>query len=225
MATQQEVPPPSERTQVHRHPERGVYDRATADAILDEALFCHLAWVDATGAPRIVPTIHVRVGDTLYVHGSNASRTLRAAREGSSDVCVCVTLLDGLVLARSAFNHSMNYRSVVVYGRAREVTDPDEKWAAQRALVDHVVPGRSEEARMPDQRELDQTTIMAIPLDEVSAKIRTGPPKDDERDLALGVWAGVLPLAHVPGEPIPSPDLTPGINVPGYVRDYERPAG
>src|SRR6478609_6458592 len=164
------TPPPTPRTQVRRHPERGVYDRATADAILDEALFCHLGWVDADGAPRIVPTIHVRVDDTLYVHGSNASRTLRAAR--AAEVCVCVTLLDGLVLARSAFNHSMNYRSVVVYGQAREVTDPDEKWNAQRALVDHVVPGRSADARMPDQRELDQTTIMAIPLDEVSAKIR-----------------------------------------------------
>jgi hypothetical protein len=217
------TPPPTQRTQVHRHPERGVYDRATADAILDEALFCHLGWVDANGAPRIVPTIHVRVGDTLYVHGSNASRTLRAAR--ASDVCVCVTLLDGLVLARSAFNHSMNYRSVVVFGTAREVTDPDEKWNAQRALVDHVVPGRSAEARMPDQRELDQTTIMAILLDEVSSKIRTGPPKDDDRDLDLGVWAGVLPLAQVTGEPIPSPDLTIGIEVPGYAIDYRRPAG
>ncbi len=215
--------PPTPRTQVRRHPERGVYDRATADAILDEALFCHLGWVDANGAPRIVPTIHVRVGDTLYVHGSNASRTLRAAR--AAEVCVCVTLLDGLVLARSAFNHSMNYRSVVVYGTAREVTDPDEKWNAQRALVDHVVPGRSAEARMPDQRELDQTTIMAIPLDEVSSKIRTGPPKDDERDLDLGVWAGVLPLSQTPGAPVPSPDLAPGIDVPRSASDYRRPAG
>jgi nitroimidazol reductase NimA-like FMN-containing flavoprotein (pyridoxamine 5'-phosphate oxidase superfamily) len=219
------TPPPTPRTQVRRHPERGVYDRATADAILDEALFCHLGWVDADGAPRIVPTIHVRLDDTLYVHGSNASRTLRAAREGSSEVCVCVTLLDGLVLARSAFNHSMNYRSVVVYGTAREVTDPDEKWNAQRALVDHVVPGRSAETRMPDQRELDQTMIMAIPLDEVSAKIRTGPPKDDERDLDLGVWAGVLPLSLVLGAPIDSPDLTPGIDVPPYATDYRRPTG
>jgi hypothetical protein len=138
---------------------------------------------------------------------------------------VCVTLLDGLVLARSAFNHSMNFRSVVVYGRAREVTDPDEKWSAQRALVDHVVPGRSAEARMPDQRELDQTTIMAIPLDEVSAKIRTGPPKDDEDDLDLGVWAGVLPLTQTPATPLPSPDLAPGIDVPGYVSEYRRPTG
>ena len=222
MAIEEEAPPPSERTQVRRHPERGAYDRATSDAILDEALFCHLGWVDANGSPRIVPTIHVRVGDVLYVHGSNASRTLRATRTGA-EVCVCVTLLDGLVLARSAFNHSMNYRSVVVYGTAREVTDPDEKWNAQRALVDHVVPGRSAEARMPDQRELDQTTIMAIPLDEVSAKIRSGPPKDDERDLDLGVWAGVLPLTQVPGAPISSPDLLPGREVPPTVTEYRRP--
>jgi uncharacterized protein len=222
MAIREATPPPSERTRVRRHPERGAYDRATADAILDEALFCHLGWVDANGSPRIVPTIHVRVGDVLYVHGSNASRTLRATRTGA-EVCVCVTLLDGLVLARSAFNHSMNYRSVVVYGTAREVTDADEKWNAQRALVDQVVPGRSAEARMPDQRELDQTTIMAIPLDEVSAKVRTGPPKDDEGDLELGVWAGVLPLTLVPDAPIPSPDLLPGLEVPRTVTDYRRP--
>jgi nitroimidazol reductase NimA-like FMN-containing flavoprotein (pyridoxamine 5'-phosphate oxidase superfamily) len=215
--------PPSDRTRVRRHPERGSYDHPTAYRILDEALYCQLAWVDASGAPRIVPTIHVRVGDVLYVHGSNASRTLRASKEDASEVCVCVTLLDGLVLARSAFNHSMNYRSVVVYGRGREVTDHDEKWNAQRALVDHVVPGRSADARMPDQRELDQTTILAITLTEISAKIRTGPPKDDERDLGLSTWAGVLPLAQVPGDPVPAPDLAEGTDVPDYVRRYARP--
>jgi nitroimidazol reductase NimA-like FMN-containing flavoprotein (pyridoxamine 5'-phosphate oxidase superfamily) len=216
--------PMTDRTRVRRHPERGVYDRDTAYAILDEALFCHLGWVDAGGSPRMVPTIHVRVGDTLYVHGSNASRTLRSSKEGG-EVCVCVTLLDGLVLARSAFNHSMNYRSAVVFGVAREVTDPDEKWEAQRALVDHVVPGRSADARMPDQRELDQTTIMAIPLDEVSSKVRTGPPKDDEADLDLEIWAGVLPLHQVPGEPVPSPDLRIDADVPEYARRYQRPGG
>lgn len=214
----------TERTRVRRHPERGAYDRETAYAILDEALFCHLGWVDPNGSPRIVPTIHVRVGDVLYVHGSNASRTLKAGKTGG-EACVCVTLLDGLVLARSAFNHSMNYRSVVVYGVAREVTDPDEKWEAQRALVDHVVRGRSADARMPDQRELDQTTIMAIPLEEVSSKVRTGPPKDDERDLDLGVWAGVLPLLQLAGEPIPSPDLRIDADPPEYVRRYARPGG
>jgi nitroimidazol reductase NimA-like FMN-containing flavoprotein (pyridoxamine 5'-phosphate oxidase superfamily) len=172
----------------------------------------------------MVPTIHVRVGDVLYVHGSNASRTLRSGKAGD-ELCVCVTLLDGLVLARSAFHHSMNYRSVIVYGVGREVTDPDEKWNAQRALVDHVVPGRSADARMPDQRELDQTTILAVDLDEVSAKVRTGPPKDEERDLDLGIWAGVLPLRQVPEEAIPSPDMRVDAGVPDYVTRYERPDG
>ncbi|HKE54177.1 MAG TPA: pyridoxamine 5'-phosphate oxidase family protein, partial [Actinomycetota bacterium] len=168
---QAQAGPPSERTRVRRLPERGAYDRETIDAILDEALICHLAWVQ-DGEPRVIPTIHARSGDTLYVHGSNASRTLRGTKAGAH-VAAEVTLLDGLVLARSAFHHSMNYRSVVVYGRAREVTDPDEKFAAQRALVEHVARGRSDDARMPNQRELDQTTILAIPIEEASAKIRT----------------------------------------------------
>jgi nitroimidazol reductase NimA-like FMN-containing flavoprotein (pyridoxamine 5'-phosphate oxidase superfamily) len=213
--------PPSERTRVRRLPERGAYDRATVDAIVDEALICHLAWVTYDGYPRVIPTIHVRVGDTLYVHGSTASRTLRGVKQGR-EVCVEVTLLDGLVLARSAFHHSMNYRSVVVYGHPREVVDPIEKDLAQRALVDHVAHGRAADARIPNQRELDQTTIVAIPLDEVSAKVRTGPPKDDEEDLDLPVWAGVLPLRVVSGEPVAAPDLRGGTPVPRYVSDYRR---
>lgn len=212
--------PPSERTRVRRLPERGAYDRETIDAILDEALICHLAYV-VDGEPRVIPTIHARSGDTLYVHGSNASRTLRATRSGAP-VALEVTLLDGLVLARSAFHHSMNYRSVVVYGRARAVTDPQEKWAAQRALVEHVAHGRADDARMPNERELDQTTILAIDIEEASAKVRTGPPKDDEEDLGLPIWAGVLPLRTVPGEPEPDPGLAEGIPVPGYVRAYRR---
>ncbi len=212
--------PPTERTRVRRLPERGAYDRATIDAILDEALICHLAYVLDDG-PRITPTIHARVGDTLYVHGSNASRTLRTAKEGTP-VAVEVTLLDGLVIARSAFHHSMNYRSVVVHGRAREVTDPTEKWEAQRALVEHVVHGRAADARMPNDRELKQTTILAIPLEESSAKIRTGPPKDEEEDYALPVWAGVLPLRTVPGDPEPDPLLPDGISAPSYLHEYRR---
>ena len=212
--------PPTERTRVRRLPERGVYERSEIDAILDEALICHLAYVK-DGEPRVIPTIHARVGDTLYVHGSNASRTLRSTK-GGAPVAAEVTLLDGLVLARSAFHHSMNYRSVVVYGRAREVTDPAEKFEAQRALVEHVVRGRAADARLPNQRELDQTTILAIPLDEASAKVRTGPPKDEQEDLALSVWAGVLPLRTVPGEPEPDPLLPSGIATPGYVSDYRR---
>jgi len=212
--------PPTERTRVRRLPERGAYDRATIDAILDEALICHLAYVLDDG-PRITPTIHARVGDTLYVHGSNASRTLRTAKEGTP-VAVEVTLLDGLVIARSAFHHSMNYRSVVVHGRAREVTDPTEKWEAQRALVEHVVHGRAADARMPNDRELKQTTILAIPLEESSAKIRTGPPKDEEEDYALPVWAGVLPLRTVPGDPEPDPLMPDGISAPSYLHEYRR---
>jgi nitroimidazol reductase NimA-like FMN-containing flavoprotein (pyridoxamine 5'-phosphate oxidase superfamily) len=211
--------PPSERTRVRRLPERGVYERSEIDTILDEALICHLAYVK-DGEPRVIPTIHARVGDTLYVHGSNASRTLRSTK--GAPVAAEVTLLDGLVLARSAFHHSMNYRSVVVYGRAREVTDPTEKFDAQRALVEHVVRGRAADARLPNQRELDQTTILAISLDETSAKVRTGPPKDEEEDLALPVWAGVLPLRTVAGEPEPDPLLPSGIATPGYVSDYRR---
>jgi len=211
---------PSERTQVHRLPERGVYDRDVIDAILDEALICHVGYMD-DGHPSVIPTIHARIGDTLYIHGSNASRTLRAARSGA-EVCVEVTLVDGLVLARSAFHHSMNYRSVVVYGTARPVTDAEEKFAAQKALVDHVVHGRSDDARMPNDRELNQTTILAIGLDEASAKVRTGPPKDEPEDYELAVWAGVVPLRMQPGAPDPDPRLPAGVEPPPYATDYRR---
>ena len=211
---------PSARTQVKRLPERGRYDRETIDAILDEALICHLAWIQ-DGSPRIIPTIHARDGDTLYVHGSQASRTLRAARDGA-EVCVEVTLLDALVLARSAFHSSMNYRCAIVYGRAREISDRDEKWHAQKVLVDHVVHGRSEHVRMPNERELKQTMILAISLDEASAKVRTGPSKEDEEDYDLPIWAGVLPLRFETGEPEPDPRLLDGLTPPENVTDYRR---
>jgi len=213
--------PPTERTRVKRHPERGAYDRATIDAILDEALFCHVGYV-ADGHPRVIPTIHVRVGDTLYVHGSNASRTLRTIKDGE-EVCIVTTLLDGLVLARSAFMHSMNYRSVVVYGRAREVSEREEKWTAQKALVDHVCAGRSDQVRMPTEDELRQTTILAVSLAEASAKLRTGPPKDDEADYDLPVWAGVLPISTVPQTPQDDPRLGHGLEPPPNVTGYRRP--
>ena len=212
--------PPTDRTTVKRLPDRAVYDRETIEAILDEALFCHVAVVHE-GSPRVIPTIHARVGNTLFIHGSNASRTLRSGKE-NAEVCVVVTLLDGLILARSAFDHSMNYRSVVVYGVPREVTDPDEKWEAQRALVEHVVPGRSADARMPNEKELAQTTILAIPLDEASAKVRKGPPKDKEEDYDLPVWAGEIPLRLVPQPPVDDPRLKPGIFAPEYARTYRR---
>ncbi len=212
--------PVTPRTTVRRHPERGAYDRATIDAILDEALYCHVATL-VEGSPRIIPTIHARSGDVLYVHGSTASRTLRALRDGA-EVCVAVTLLDGLVLARSAFNHSMNYRSVMVYGTTREVTDPGEKWEAQAALVDHVVHGRAGHVRMPDEQELKQTSIFAVSLAEASAKVRTGPPKDRDEDYGLPVWAGELPLRLEPQDPIADPRLDAGLSPPANVTRYRR---
>jgi nitroimidazol reductase NimA-like FMN-containing flavoprotein (pyridoxamine 5'-phosphate oxidase superfamily) len=213
---------PSQRTRVHRHAERGVYDRDVIDAILDEALICHLAWVTSDGEPRVIPTIHVRVDDTLYVHGSQASRTLKALRAGAQ-VCIETTIVDGLVLARSTPNHSMNYRSVVVFGPPREVTERAEMDVAQRALTEHVVPGRTVEAREPNDRQYKETAIFALPLDEASAKIRTGPPNDPDEDLDLPVWAGVLPLKTVAGVPVPDPRLSPGLDVPEYVTRYRRP--
>ncbi len=212
---------PTERTRVRRLPERGVYDRDVIDAILDEALICHLGTV-VDGRPRVIPTIHARVGDTLYVHGSPASRTLRALREGA-EACVAVTLVDGLVLARSGFHSSINYRSVIVYGTAREVRDREEKLLAQEALVDHVVPGRSHDVRPPTEVELRQTAIFALPLDESSAKVRTGPPKDEDEDHALPIWAGVLPLRTEAGPPEDDPHLPPGLRPPPSVIRYRRP--
>jgi uncharacterized protein len=209
---------PTQRTTVKRHPERGAYDRATIDSILDEALICHLGFV-ADGRPFVIPTIHARDGDTLYVHGSPGSRMLRAAKEGV-DICVTVTLLDGLVLARSVYNHSMNYRSVVVLGCARELTDRDEKLRAMRRVVEHVVPGRWDDARRPNDGEIKGTTILALPLDEASAKIRSGPPTDDAADLELPVWAGVIPLKIEPSDPVPDAavDSAPPPYAAGYAR-------
>jgi uncharacterized protein len=190
---------PSERTTVSRHPERGAYDRETIDAILDEGLICHLGFA-VDGQPYVIPTIHARDGDVLYLHGSPGSRMLRELKQGI-DVCVTVTLLDGLVLARSVYNHSMNYRSAVVLGRAREITDREEKLHAMECVVEHIVPGRWAEARQPNEGEIDGTTILAVPLEEASAKIRTGPPKDFDEDLSLPVWAGVIPLDLRRGRP------------------------
>ena len=200
---------PTERTRLRRIPERGAYDPAVVRAIVDEALIVHVAWVDDDGSPRQIPTLHARVGDTLYVHGSRASQTMRALR-GGAEVCITATIVDALVLARSLFHHSMNYRSVVVYGRAREVTDREEFDAMARALADHVAPGRGADARLPNE-------------DEFRQKIRTGPPMDDDDDLGLPVWAGTLPLGLATGEPEPDPTLADGIAPPSYVTDYRRP--
>jgi len=209
----------TERTRVRRLPERATYDRATVHAILDEGFLCHVGFV-VDGQPYVIPTGFARVGDTLFLHGSTGSRL--GLRPGM-DVCVTVTLVDGLVLARSAFHHSMNYRSVMAIGRTRPVTDPGEKEVALRALVEHIVPGRSDEVRGGDLRELAATAVLALPLAEVSAKVRTGPPQDDEPDYALPIWAGVLPLALTPGEPAPDPVLDPSIPTPAHVASWSRP--
>jgi len=210
----------TERTRLRRLPERGVYDRETVHAILDEGFVCHVGFV-VDGQPYVIPTGYVRAGETLYLHGSTGSRL--GLRPGDP-VCVTVTLLDGLVLARSAFHHSMNYRSVTVLGRTRLVTDPREKDAALRAFVEHVVPGRSDEIRGGDRRELAATAVLAVPLGEVSAKVRRGDPKDDEEDYSLPVWSGVLPLELVPGSPVPDARLDPAIPVPSYVTAWDRQA-
>lgn len=187
----------TERTTVRRVAKRGVYDAATIHSILDEALICHVGFV-VDGQPVVIPTIHTRIGETIYFHGSQASRMLRNLRDGVP-ACVTVTLLDGLVLARSAFHHSMNYRSAVVFGTAREVTDDDEKRRVLEAIVEHVVAGRSSEARPPNEKELRGTMVLALPITEASAKVRTGAPVDDEEDYGMPIWAGVLPLAFTPG--------------------------
>jgi uncharacterized protein len=203
---------------VKRHPERGEYDRATIDAILDEALICHVGFV-LDDQPYVIPTIHARDGDTLYLHGSPASRMLRNLAKGV-DLCVTVTLLDGLVLARSVYNHSMNYRSVVVLGHAREVTETEEKLQAMRQVVEHLVPGRWEDARQPTEGEIKGTMILALSLEEASAKIRTGPPKDFEDDMGLPVWAGLIPLNLEPSDPIADEGVE--ATAPGYAADYVR---
>lgn len=200
---------PTPRTQLRRLPKRGVFDKAQIHAILDEAFLCHAGFV-VDGQPYVIPTGYARSGDQLYIHGSSASRMLRSLESGV-DLCVTVTLVDGFVLARSAFHHSMNYRSVVVLGRARLVTDPEEKRAALEAFTNHIVPGRWEEVRQPTPQELKATSVLVLALDEVSAKMRSGPPVDDEEDYSLPVWAGVVPLHLQPGEPVSDGRIPPGV--------------
>ena len=212
---------PTDRTTLKRLPKRGHYERETVYSILDEGFVCHVGFV-VDGRPVVIPTGYGRAGDRIYIHGSAASRMLRALREGV-DVCVTVTLVDGLVLARSSFHHSMNYRSVVVFGRALVVEDEGEKMEALRVFTDHIMRGRWEDARLPNRSELRQTTVLALPLAEASAKIRTGPPIDDEEDYELSVWAGELPLRLVTGEAVPDPRLSVGVERPRYMSDYSRP--
>jgi len=212
---------PTQRTTLHRRPNRASYDRAVVEAILDEAFFCHVGFV-VDGQPYVIPTIHARVGDCVYIHGSAASRMLRSVREGIP-VCVTVMILDGLLFARSAFHHSMNYRSVVILGTATEVVDPDEKNEVLKAIVEHVAPKRWDDVRWPNAQELKATSVLRLPLEEVSAKIRTGPPIDDEEDYQVPCWAGELPLRLVPQKPIADPKLNLATLPPQYVREYRRP--
>jgi nitroimidazol reductase NimA-like FMN-containing flavoprotein (pyridoxamine 5'-phosphate oxidase superfamily) len=212
---------PSPRSTVRRLPDRARYDRATVDAILDEGLVCHVGFVDE-GQPFVIPSAYARDGDRLILHGSAASRMVKVLAAGAP-ACVTVTLLDGLVLARSGFHHSMNYRSVVVLGKATEIVDPDEKRRALDAIVEHVAPGRAASLRPPTEKELRATRVVALRLDEASAKLRTGPPKDEEADHALPVWAGELPLRLEPLAPVADPQAGPAIPPPAHVTGWRRP--
>jgi len=212
---------PTYRSTIKRLPKRGNYERTIVEQILDEGLVCHVGFV-VDSQPFVIPTAYGRVGDRLYIHGSPASRMLRTL-QGGIEVCVNVTLLDGLVLARSAFHHSMNYRSVVVFGTATTVEDADEKLEALRAFTEHVVPGRWAQVRPPTRQEVAGTLVLSLPLTEASAKVRTGPPMDDEADYELPVWAGEIPLHLTASEPIDDSRLLEGIGIPAYASHYTRP--
>jgi uncharacterized protein len=214
--------PASERVRLRRKRERGSHERAVIDAILDEALIAHLGIADVHGQPFVIPTLHARRGDLVYLHGSAASRTLRGLAAGAP-ACLTVSLLDGLVLARAVMHHSANYRSAILLGRARVVESAAEKLAALEAIVEHIVPGRWAEARTPSENELRATAVLALPIDEASAKVRTGPPIDDEEDYALPVWAGVIPIASEAHTPVPDARLPAHTPVPDSALRYRRP--
>lgn len=213
-----ESQPASERTRVRRSAARGVYDRDAIDRILDGSLLCHVGIID-DGRPFVIPTLHVRHDDRLFIHGSTQSRLMRIAGSGAP-VCVTVTLLDGIVLARSVFHHSMNYRSVLILANGSAVTGDAEKLLILERLVEHVLPGRWNDARRPSQKELKATSVVGFPLDECSAKVRQGPPQDDEADYGLPHWAGVVPLRIVPAGPMPDPRLRHGIEPPAYLKRF-----
>ena len=211
---------PTTRTRVVREPERGVYDRETVYRILDEGFICHVGFA-VNGQPFVIPTSYGRKDANLYIHGSAASRMLRQMKDGVA-LCVTVTLLDGLVLARSVFNHSMNYRSVVILGKGTLVEDPEEKLAALRTLSEHIIPGRWDDVRQPHERELKATSVLRVPIEEFSAKVRSGPPIDDEEDYSFPTWAGVIPLGIKVGDPINDPRLDPAREAPTYLKKYAR---
>jgi len=211
---------PSARTRVVREPQRAVYDRATIYDILDEGFICHVGFA-IDGQPYVIPSSYGRKDDMLYIHGSAASRMLRHANSGVP-VCVTVTLLDGLVLARSIFNHSMNYRSVMVLGTAFAIEGLDEKLAALHALSEHILSGRWKDARQPNEQELKATTVLRLPIEEFSAKVRQGQPVDDEEDYSFSTWAGVIPLDMVAATPLSDSRLLEGISLPEYAKKYSR---
>jgi nitroimidazol reductase NimA-like FMN-containing flavoprotein (pyridoxamine 5'-phosphate oxidase superfamily) len=210
----------TERTRLRRLPKRGAFDRETIYAILDEAFICHIGFV-VDGQPYVIPTGFGRVDDHLYIHGSSASRMLRTISDGVN-ICFTTTLVDGLVLARSAFHHSINYRSVVVLGNATLVENADEKTRALEVITDHIVPGRWSDVRWPTELELKATSVLKLPIDEASAKVRTGPPIDDEEDYATNIWAGILPLSVQIGEPVNDDRLVEGIEPPDNIKNYSR---
>ncbi len=214
-----ELLPTTERTKLRRLPQRGDFDRETIYRILDEAFVCHVGFT-VDEQPFVIPTAYARVGEQLVLHGSQASRMMRALAWGV-EVCVTVTLVDGLVLARSAFHHSINYRSVVIFGKAQVVRDENEKLAALRAFTEHIVPDRWPDVRPPTDKELKATTVLSLPLQEASAKVRTGNPIDDEEDYALDIWAGVIPVRLTAGEPVADDRLRDGVSIPLHVSNYK----
>ncbi|HIA90854.1 MAG TPA: pyridoxamine 5'-phosphate oxidase family protein [Candidatus Marinimicrobia bacterium] len=211
--------PISNRNRVKRISNKSDYSKETVHAIIDEALFCHLGIIH-DGKPVVIPTIHARMGDHIVFHGSNASRLLKISN--NNEICVTITLLDGLVMARSLFNSSMNYRSAVIFGKGEIIKDHDERMAAFKSITDHIAPGRWDDARQPNNSELKQTSVVRMPIDEASAKISVGPPDDEDEDYALDYWAGVIPINQTYGEPESDPILQEGITIPGYLKNYCR---
>jgi nitroimidazol reductase NimA-like FMN-containing flavoprotein (pyridoxamine 5'-phosphate oxidase superfamily) len=215
----------SERTTVHRYAHRAAYDRPTIDSILDEGIVCHVGLQTEKGFPVVIPLAYGRVGDVVYLHGSAASRLFRGARAPSVEICMTVTFVDGLVVARSTYNTDINYRSVVIIGDACEVKDLEEKRIGLEGLVEHIIPGRTVDARPPTEKELRSTMLLKLPLTESSAKIRTGWPSDEEEDYDLSIWAGVIPFAHRILPPLADPALRFALGVPDYVENYQRTGG
>ncbi|MCK5346981.1 MAG: pyridoxamine 5'-phosphate oxidase family protein [Candidatus Heimdallarchaeota archaeon] len=208
----------AKRSTLNRIPSRGFYDKETINQIIDEAHYCHVSFVQ-NNQPFIIPTIHARLNNTIVLHGAKASRLLKHIANGN-EVCIAITLMDGLVLARSVFHHSMNYRSVVIFGNGEEIVEEGAKLNALQAITDHILPGRWNDARQPNVKELNATTVVSVKIDEASAKIRTGPPNDEEKDYELPVWAGVIPVSQAFGLPVNDPELRKDIPVPGYVQNH-----